>query len=662
MTKTTETGKILIANRGEIACRVIRTARKMGMDTVAVYSDADTRALHVKMADEAVRIGPGPAIESYLVIDNIVAACKATGADAVHPGYGFLSENPDFARRLKAEGISFIGPDAGPMEAMGLKDAARERMTRAGVPVTPGYHGRDQDPDLLQSKAAMIGYPVLIKAVAGGGGKGMRRVDKGDAFPDALAACQREARSSFGEDRVLIEKYITDPRHIEVQIFGDSHGNIIHLFERDCSLQRRHQKVIEEAPAPNMTEEVRQAMTDAAIKAAKAVNYTGAGTVEFIVDGSGTLRTDGFWFMEMNTRLQVEHPVTEMVTGLDLVELQIHIAGGGLLPRQEDIKMSGHAVEARLYAEDPAKDFLPGTGRILHINAAGRNHRQRGYRIDAGYGAPSDVTIHYDPMIAKIIGYGQDRAEAVRQTRDGLRGICVHPLKTNTYALLACLDHEAFRNEDISTDFLSRHADDLLPCDIHGDNRAYGILTLRILDTLARCHDGWRLNLPARSTFRFKRGDGVCEVRVLRRHADFAKFDIDGDAVTFNFDDPLPDGAPDESIEGQLDHPYAWNFLDCQGYFILEYRGAMFLFEYADETGHMMFSAGDAISAPMPGRIIAVNVSEGDAVRAGDRLIVMEAMKMETALQAPRDGVVEKINFAPGDPVNDGDILITLQA
>ena len=371
--------KILIANRGEIACRVIKTARKMGIRTVAVYSDADAKALHVRMADEAVHIGPSPAAESYLVIDKIIEACKKTGADAVHPGYGFLSENPDFARRLKKEKITFIGPAAESMEAMGLKDAAKDLMIKAGVPVTPGYQGDNQDPEFLKKQAGEIGYPVLIKAVAGGGGKGMRKVDNAEDFIDALASCQREAKSSFGNDIVLIEKYITSPRHIEVQVFGDTHGNVVHMFERDCSLQRRHQKVIEEAPAPGMTDKVRTAMTTAAVNAAKAVNYVGAGTVEFIVDGSGALREEGFWFMEMNTRLQVEHPVTEMITGLDLVELQIRVAQGEKLPPQKDIAMNGHAVEARLYAEDPANDFPAECGTIEYSeNSNRRTRRHRG--------------------------------------------------------------------------------------------------------------------------------------------------------------------------------------------------------------------------------------------------------------------------------------------
>ena len=377
--------KLLIANRGEIACRVIRSARQMGIATVAVYSDADAKAVHVKMADEAVHIGPSPARESYLVAERIIKAARDTGADAIHPGYGFLSENAGFARECARNGIIFVGPSPEAIEAMGLKDRAKALMEKAGVPVTPGYHGDNQDPAFLQKQADEIGYPVLIKAVAGGGGKGMRKVDKAGDFAAALDSCKREAASSFGDENVLIEKYITSPRHIEVQVFGDSHGNVIHLFERDCSLQRRHQKVLEEAPAPGMSEDVREAMCSAAVRAAQAVNYAGAGTVEFIVDGSGALRTDGFYFMEMNTRLQVEHPVTEMVTGLDLVRLQLEVAAGGHVPPQEAVTLSGHAVEARLYAEDPSTGFLPSTGVLerLDLPEGGRG-RARGLRRRAG--------------------------------------------------------------------------------------------------------------------------------------------------------------------------------------------------------------------------------------------------------------------------------------
>src|SRR5919106_3090984 len=404
---------LLIANRGEIACRIIRTARKLGLRTVAVYSDADANALHVRMADEAVHIGPSPATESYLRGDKIIAAAKATKAQAIHPGYGFLSENADFAQAVIDAGLIWVGPKPDSIRAMGLKDAAKKLMAEAGVPVTPGYLGEDQDPKRLRKEADAIGYPVLIKAVAGGGGKGMRRVDAAKDFQDALESCKREAASSFGDDRVLIEKYILSPRHIEVQVFGDSHGNVVHLFERDCSLQRRHQKVIEEAPAPGMSAARRMEMGEAAVAAAKAISYSGAGTVEFIAEQDGR-----FYFMEMNTRLQVEHPVTEMITGLDLVEWQLRVAAGQKLPfAQQDLKLDGHAIEARIYAEDPQRDFLPSTGRLLHAAFPAESAE---VRMDAGVATGDEITPWYDPMIGKLIVRGRDRKGAVARLQEAL--------------------------------------------------------------------------------------------------------------------------------------------------------------------------------------------------------------------------------------------------
>ncbi|GGX74477.1 3-methylcrotonyl-CoA carboxylase subunit alpha [Litorimonas cladophorae] len=663
--------KILIANRGEIACRVIKTARKMGIATVAVYSDADRKALHVRLADEAVHIGPSPAVESYLVIDKIIAAAVETGADAVHPGYGFLSENPDFVRACEKAGLIFIGPSAEAMEAMGLKDAAKKLMDEAGVPITPGYHGKDQSPKLLKAKAGMIGYPVLIKAVAGGGGKGMRKVEADTDFDAALASCKREAASSFGNEDVLIEKYIQSPRHIEVQVFGDTHGNVVHMFERDCSLQRRHQKVIEEAPAPGMTDSVRKAMTDAAIKAAKAVNYVGAGTVEFIVDGSGKLRTDGFWFMEMNTRLQVEHPVTEMITGLDLVEWQIRVAQGEKLPAQETIEINGHAVEARLYAEDPIGGFLPSTGKIAHLWDFGSHGRHDRLRIDTGYKAPSEVTIHYDPMIAKIIGHGRDRSSAIQEVFSGLNKIFVHPLKTNSFTIFACLDHDEFWNENLSTHFFETYKDDLIPFDIREDDRAYGILALKLVSSLTTCNndcrdasiegfnlrDGWRMNRPDNSVFRFKRGDGICEVKIIGRYEGFDKVEVDGKPYVFQDIDYPPGGT----IKEKLDYLHAWYFIRTKDYMILDFQRALFKFEIADGHLDLLAASSDAITAPMPGKIIALNVAIGDTVSEGDALVVMEAMKMEQTLTAPRDGVVAEVGAELGELVTDGAVLVSLE-
>lgn len=615
--------KILIANRGEIACRVMKTARKMGIATVAVYSDADRKALHVRMADEAVHIGASPANESYLVIDKIIAAATETGADAVHPGYGFLSENPEFVRACEKAGLNFIGPKAESMEAMGLKDAAKKLMDKAGVPTTPGYHGEDQSPKLLKAKASMIGYPVLIKAVAGGGGKGMRKVEAENDFEAALASCQREAKSSFGNDDVLIEKYIQSPRHIEVQVFGDTHGNVVHMFERDCSLQRRHQKVIEEAPAPGMTEDVRAAMTKAAIEAAQAVNYVGAGTVEFIVDGSGKLRTDGFWFMEMNTRLQVEHPVTEMITGLDLVEWQIRVAQGEALPDQDKITLKGHAVEARLYAEDPANDFLPSVGDLVLLNMPKAN------RVDTGVEQGGEVSIYYDPMIAKLIALADNRVQAISALEDMCRGTGVYPIKTNARFLANCLSHPSFVAGEVSTNFISQESETLFYENaISEDLESLSFaMAPSVESTDFAASDGWRLNQPFRTTF----------YRMLN-----------GEEIALNFK------PSSQTLKSHIKRSRVPKgdvvFID----------GLTYLLENMAATSSGAIG-GNTLTASMPGKIIAVNAKAGDAVKAGDPLIVMEAMKMEMTLEAPRDGIVAEVNFETGALVSDGEILLTLE-
>src|SRR4051812_37034503 len=449
---------LLIANRGEIACRVIRTARRLGIRTVAVYSDADAKALHVRQADEAVHIGASPASESYLRGDRIIEAAKAAGAEAIHPGYGFLSENADFAEAVEAAGLVWVGPKGSSIRAMGLKDAAKALMIAAGVPVTPGYLGEDQAPERLQQEADAIGYPVLIKAVAGGGGKGMRKVNAAAEFQEMLASCKREAAASFGDDRVLIEKYIERPRHIEVQVFGDAHRNVVHLFERDCSLQRRHQKVIEEAPAPGMDAATRAAVCGAAVTAAQAVDYVGAGTVEFIADASEGLRPDRIWFMEMNTRLQVEHPVSEEITGQDLVEWQLRVASGEPLPlRQEELAITGHAIEARLYAEDPAHEFLPSTGRLDHFVLG------RAIRIDTGVEEGDRISPYYDPMIAKLIARGATREEAIDRLVDTLDQVEVWPVRTNAAFLARAADDEDFRAGHLDTGFIPARIDRLVP-------------------------------------------------------------------------------------------------------------------------------------------------------------------------------------------------------
>src|SRR3982750_4337355 len=482
---------LLIANRGEIACRVIRTARKLGIRTVAVYSDADAKALHVRMADEAVHIGPSPARESYLAGDRIIEAAKATGAEAIHPGYGFLSENADFAQAVIDAGLIWVGPKPDSIRAMGLKDAAKKLMAEAGVPVTPGYLGEVQDPKRLKKEAGAIVYPVLIKAVAGGGGKGMRRVDAPDQFDDALDSAKREATSAFGDDRVLIEKYILSPRHIEVQVFGDSHGNVVHLFERDCSLQRRHQKVIEEAPAPGMNAETREAVCGAAVRAAQAVDYEGAGTIEFIADASQGLRADRIWFMEMNTRLQVEHPVTEEITGQDLVEWQLRVASGEKLPKtQDELEINGWAMEARLYAEDPAKGFLPSIGRLEAFDLGDDA------RVDTGVGQGADISPFYDPMIAKVIAWGEDREEARENLADALSDAIVWPVRSNAGFLVEALDHEAFASGEIDTGLIAREGDALMP-DAKPSEEALADAAAALVGDVPMA--GFRLNAPPRT-------------------------------------------------------------------------------------------------------------------------------------------------------------------
>ena len=605
---------LLIANRGEIACRIIRTAREMGIRTVAVYSDADANALHVRQADEAVHIGPSPARESYLVGDKILAAAKDTGAGAIHPGYGFLSENADFAQAVIDAGLIWVGPNPDSIRAMGLKDAAKERMIAAGVPVTPGYLGEDQRPDHLKVEADVIGYPVLIKAVAGGGGKGMRRVDATEDFADALVSCQREAASSFGDDRVLIEKYILSPRHIEVQVFGDSHGNVVHLFERDCSLQRRHQKVIEEAPAPGMDEDTRDAICAAAVRAAKAVDYVGAGTIEFIADASEGLRADRIWFMEMNTRLQVEHPVTEEITGQDLVEWQLRVASGEKLPRtQNELEINGWAMEARLYAEDPAKGFLPSIGRLEAFDLG------EDARVDTGVEQGADISPFYDPMIAKVITWGEDREEARELLADALSDAIVWPVRSNAGFLVEALEHEAFADGNVDTGLIAREGDALMPPALPSDE-ALADAAAALIGELPM--SGFRLNAPSRRTDTFL---------------------LDGATIAIEHD-AAESGS--EAVDSLLiaEGGQVWQ--------LMPWRAA----------GGTVGAAGDgAILAPMPGRVIAVDVAAGDTVTKGQKLLTLEAMKMEHGLTAPFDGTVAELNAAVGGQVQVDALLVRIE-
>ena len=605
---------LLIANRGEIACRIIRTAREMGIRTVAVYSDADANALHVRQADEAVHIGPSPARESYLVGDKILSAAKETGAEAIHPGYGFLSENADFAQAVIDAGLIWVGPNPDSIRAMGLKDAAKERMIAAGVPVTPGYLGEDQQPDHLKTEADKIGYPVLIKAVAGGGGKGMRRVDASADFADALVSCQREAASSFGDDRVLIEKYILSPRHIEVQVFGDSHGNVVHLFERDCSLQRRHQKVIEEAPAPGMDEDTRAAICAAAVRAAKAVDYVGAGTIEFIADASEGLRADRIWFMEMNTRLQVEHPVTEEITGQDLVEWQLRVASGETLPRtQDELEINGWAMEARLYAEDPAKGFLPSIGRLEAFDLG------EDARVDTGVEQGADISPFYDPMIAKVIAWGEDREEARELLADALSDAIVWPVRSNAGFLVEALEHEAFAEGNVDTGLIAREGDALMPPELPSDE-ALADAAAALIGELPMA--GFRLNAQSRRTDNFL---------------------LDGATIA------IEHGAAEAGSEA-VD-----SLLIAEG-------GQVWQLTPWRAAGAAAGLAGDgAILAPMPGRVIAVDVAAGDSVTKGQKLLTLEAMKMEHGLTAPFDGVVAELNAAVGSQVQVDALLVRIE-
>ncbi len=625
---------LLIANRGEIACRIIRTAKKLGIRTVAVYSEADAKALHVRMADAAVAIGPAPARESYLVGAKIIAAAKETGAEAIHPGYGFLSENADFAQAVTDAGLIWVGPRPQSIVAMGLKDAAKQLMADAGVPVTPGYLGADQSPERLQQEADAIGYPVLIKAVAGGGGKGMRRVDRAEDFADALAACQREAAAAFGNDGVLLEKYILAPRHIEVQIFGDTHGNIVHLFERDCSLQRRHQKVIEEAPAPGMDEATRAAVCKAAVDAARAVDYVGAGTIEFIADASGGLRADRIWFMEMNTRLQVEHPVTEEITGQDLVEWQLRVASGEPLPkRQEELAIHGHAIEARLYAEDPARGFLPSTGRLDHFKLP-RARPGLDPRYDMGVNWHDEITPFYDPMLGKIIVHAEARWEAIDQLAEVCERTMIWPLKTNLGFVARALRLKEFRKGDIDTGFIDRHADELLEAKLPlADMAAHAADELKLFPKKKpgrpwRDSRGFRMNGPRRAELCLVDDQGEVHAVDLtkkpkRKFKDWGK-------------DPL----------------------------VMKYGGDYRAFRVHEPRGQAGGAAGGngSILSPMPGKIIAVAVAAGDKVAKGQKLLTLEAMKMEHSLVAPFDGVVAELNAAEGDQVQVEALLARVDA
>ena len=664
--------KILIANRGEIACRVAATARRLGVRTVAVYSDADASAKHVAACDEAVHIGGSAPKDSYLQWERIIEAAKATGAQAIHPGYGFLSENDAFATACAAAGIAFIGPPASAILAMGLKAESKQLMEKAGVPLVPGYHEADQDPAMLQHEANRIGYPVLIKASAGGGGKGMRAVDKAEDFADALASCQREARNSFGSDAVLIEKYVQRPRHIEIQVFGDTHGNCVYLFERDCSVQRRHQKVLEEAPAPGMTPEFRQQMGAAAVAAAKAVNYVGAGTVEFIVEQppEGGMR---FFFMEMNTRLQVEHPVTEAITGLDLVEWQLRVASGEPLPlKQDELRIHGHAIEARICAETPDNNFLPATGTLEVYRKPACTAFERGVvRVDDGVREGDTISPFYDSMVAKLIVHGATREEALARMDAALAETRIVGLSTNVQFLRHVVNSPSFAQANLDTALIPREAAVLFHQDKVGLALAVASAVAQTLvaeralegaDPFSR-RDGWRPHGLTVRRFDFEYMGEPLLAHLTYLHDGVLQLAFGDVSGVLQFDTLSTDGGArlDLRFQGQRQTVQTWQQGEIVHIFCA--LGATQITEI-DALAHAGVAAADGgrLTAPMPGKVLSFAVKAGDVIKKGQALAVMEAMKMEHTIAAPADGTVAELLYAPGDQVSEGAELLKITA
>ncbi|WP_425917376.1 acetyl/propionyl/methylcrotonyl-CoA carboxylase subunit alpha [Acinetobacter sp. TSRC1-2] len=655
--------KILIANRGEIACRVIRSAKKLGIATVAVYSDADAQSQHVKLADEAIYIGESPAAQSYLQIDRIIQAAVKTGAQAIHPGYGFLSENDQFAEACQANNITFIGPPVAAILAMGLKATSKALMEKAGVPLTPGYHGTNQEADFLKQQADAIGYPVLIKASAGGGGKGMRLVERSEDFLSSLTSCKSEAKSSFGNDEVLIERYVINPRHIEVQVFGDSHGNYVHLFERDCSVQRRHQKVLEEAPAPLVSQDKLDAMRQAAIDAARAVDYVGAGTVEFIVEQDGTS-----YFMEMNTRLQVEHPVTEMITGVDLVEWQLRVAFGEPLPKQQhELSIHGHAIEARVYAEEPEKGFIPAIGQISYLHYPDQNQN---VRVDSGIVQGDEISSYYDPMIAKLIVWGENREAALLQMHHALGQFHVDGLGNNIAFLDRIIRCDSFKNAELDTNLIQRE-DEFLFKNIPSLQPELVVATA-LTELLLRFSKNkpasnpvwqsetlWRVNISPSYAIKLKLDEALVQVNLSAEKQGFVaeyqgeKFYISGQLLNSNTAHFTIKGKQDKIAFSQNAH----------GLTIFK-NGQSHKFSYLNQK----FSSEDAqstegnLKAPMPGVITQVLVAANDQVKKDDVLMTLEAMKMEYSIRAPHDGIITASYFQAGDQVKAGDELVEFQA
>jgi 3-methylcrotonyl-CoA carboxylase alpha subunit len=660
---------LLIANRGEIACRIIRSARRLGIRSIAVYSDADRDARHAALADEAWRIGPAPAARSYLRSERLLEVARQAGAEAVHPGYGFLAENADFAEACSAAGLIFVGPPAAAIRAMGSKSAAKRIMQQAGVPLVPGYHGADQQLETLRAAAGEIGLPLLVKASAGGGGKGMRVVRTAAELEAAIEGARREAAASFGDDRLLLERYLEHPRHVEIQVFADQHGHVLHLFERDCSVQRRHQKVLEEAPAPGLGAELRRAMAAAAIAAARAIDYVGAGTVEFLLDRDGS-----FYFMEMNTRLQVEHPVTEMISGQDLVAWQLQVAAGAPVPcSQDQLRSTGHAIEARIYAEDPRRDFLPSTGRLRHFSTPAENAH---LRIDSGVVQGDEISIHYDPLIAKLIVWDSDRSAALRRLRRALEEVEVAGVATNLQLLAAVAGHSSFQAGDFDTGFIEQHRAALIPALRPASARVLALACVALLlrrgvearhaarqgnDPFSPWHlaDGWRLNGDNHHLFRFTDGEQQVEVRAHYRQAGYL-LDLPGGQVEVS-------GRLDSDgrLRAVLDGRQLSARVIRQGaQLTVLSRGASHGLLLHDPClralEHEEF-AGD-LTAPMPGTVVALLVENGARVTRGTPLVILEAMKMEHTITAPSDGIVTHMNYQAGALVAEGAPLLAFDA
>lgn len=666
--------KILIANRGEIACRIAKTCRDLGIQTVAVYSDADAQALHVQACDEAIHIGGSAPKDSYLLGNKIIELALASGAQAIHPGYGFLSENADFAQACEKAGLVFIGPPAQAIRAMGSKSAAKSLMESAQVPLVPGYHGDEQDPSFLRAQADKIGYPVLLKASAGGGGKGMRIVEDSASFIDALDSCKREAQSSFGDQKVLVEKYLSRPRHIEIQVFADKQGNCVYLFDRDCSVQRRHQKVLEEAPAPRVSADIKRAMGEAAVNAAKAVAYEGAGTVEFIAEADEQGNAGHFFFMEMNTRLQVEHPVTEMISGQDLVEWQLRVASGERLPLlQDQLQLGGHAIEARIYAENPENQFLPSTGKLLTMNMP--LEKDQSVRIDTGVRTGDVISPFYDPMIAKLIVWGKDRETAVSKMKSALDQVNIIGLSTNVAFLGRLMRCEPFCKANLDTGLIARNEQSLLHKDteVKIEDLAFLLAERLASDEISsqypgrelqspwQSQDAWRLNGSSTRAFTFTL-EGQTQAHTLNycyqdqtisyvdQHAGFSYAQLGG-AIRV-----VIDGIKSSAnVISNQTHPGQLHLFRNGSHQVWSYQHPL-------EMSHAEEHVSGKLTAPMPGRVVAIHVQLGDKVKVGDSLLVVEAMKMEHTITAPFDGEVAEINYAQGDQVNEGDQLIIFKA